>query len=146
MRIVRGLGLLLLVGLVLAACTVTRTGSPRPSFPADSSLSVVPTTVPTTTTSAPPAYDDTAADCADASCAIVVRGAVDVPLDAKFGFTDFVVTFVPPETVNFDGADPANGGAHGYLSGTGYMRLNGITITVDGYAEGGARLRFEPPA
>ena len=45
----------------------------------------------------------------------------------------------------FEGADPVNGDVHGNLGGTGYMSLNGIRITVDGYGPAGARLTFAPP-
>jgi hypothetical protein len=141
----RILGLLaaLVVTVLAAACTVTRTGGPAPSpaaAPAPSSSSL-----PSTTSSAPPNYEDTPADCADATCSITIPGRVDIPLEPRFGFTGFVVTFVPPETVLFEGADPVNGNVHGNLGGTGYMSLNGIMITVDGYGPDGARLTFAPP-
>jgi hypothetical protein len=138
----RILGLLAVV-LLTAACTVTRTGGaapvtstpPPPSSAASSSAA----------SSAPPTYEDAPADCADAACSLAIPGRVDIPLAPGFGFTDFVVTFVPPQTVLFEGADPVNGDVHGNLSGTGYMSLNGIMITVDGYGSDGARLTFAPP-
>jgi hypothetical protein len=144
----RILGLLaaLAVTILAAACTVTRTGGPAPAAaPAPATSSSPSTPSSATTSSAPPTYEDTPADCADAACSITVPGRVDIPLEPRFGFTGFVVTFVPPETVLFEGADPVNGNVHGNLGGTGYMRLNGIMITVDGYGPAGARLTFAPP-
>jgi hypothetical protein len=141
----RNLGLLaaLAVTVLAAACTVTRTGGPAP----DAAPPPAPATSasPPATSSAPPTYEDTPADCADAACSITIPGRIDIPLESRFGFTDFVVTFVAPETVLFEGADPVNGDVHGNLGGTGYMSLNGIRITVDGYGPAGARLTFAPP-
>jgi hypothetical protein len=138
---------LLTVALLAAGCTVTRTADPAPAEETTTTTleptnPAEPTSAPST---APGTYEDQPADCADAECTIAIDGRVDVPLEPRFGFTDFVVTFVPPDTVNFEGADPVNGNAHGTLSGTGYMSLNGIMITIDGYGPTGAKLRFEPP-
>jgi hypothetical protein len=142
----RILGLLaaLAVTVLATACTVTRTGGPAPSPAAAPPPSSTTSSSPASS-SAPPTYEDAPADCADATCSITIPGRVDIPLESRFGFTDFVVTFVPPETVLFEGADPVNGNVHGNLSGTGYMSLNGIMITVGGYGPDGARLTFEPP-
>ena len=142
----RFLGLLaaLTVTVLAAACTVTRTGGPAPS-PAAAPPPTSSSAAPATTSSEPPTYADTPADCADAACSITIPGRVDIPLESRFGFTAFVVTFAPPETVLFEGADPVNGNVHGNLGGTGYMSLNGIMITVDGYGPDGARLTFAPP-
>ena len=141
--------------LLAAACTVTRTGGAAPAddplpatSPADTSAADTSSAAPSSSSSsssAPPTYEDEPADCADAACSITIPGRVDIPLDAEFGFTDFVVVFVPPDSMLFEGADPVNGDLHGNLGGTGNMTLNGISITVDGYGPEGARLTFTPP-
>ena len=140
---------LLAVLLLATACTVTRTGGPAAepvATPDQSPSSSAPSSPPSSpASSGPPTYADAPADCADAECSVTIPGRVDIPLEPRFGFTDFVVTFVPPETVLFEGADPVNGDVHGNLGGTGYMSLNGIRITVDGYGPAGARLTFAPP-
>jgi hypothetical protein len=136
---------LLAVALLATGCTVTRTADPAPAEETTATTTYEPTISSGPPSSAPSTYEDGPADCADAECTIAIEGRVDVPLEPRFGFTDFVVTYVPPDTVNFEGADPVNGDAHGTLSGTGYMSLNGIMITIAGYGPTGAKLQFEPP-
>ncbi|HEV7650338.1 MAG TPA: hypothetical protein VGP26_19495 [Actinophytocola sp.] len=143
----RILGLLAVV-LLVTGCTVTRTGAgsaPEPTATPDPSSSSSSSSAPSTSPSAPGTFADAPADCADAECSIAIPGRVDIPLEHRFGFTDFVVTFVPPETMLFEGADPVYGDVHGNLSGTGHMTLNDILITVEGYGPDGARLTFTPP-
>jgi hypothetical protein len=140
---------LLAAALLVAGCTVSRTGGAAPAAESTPTFEATVSSSPPSSgppSSGPVTYEDEAADCADAECSIAIDGRVDVPLEPRFGFTDFVVTFVPPETVTFEGADPVNGDAHGTLSGTGYMSLNGIMITVAGYGPAGAKLQFEPPS
>lgn len=84
------------------------------------------------------------AACADGTCEIVVQGTADVPLDRGFGFTRFRVTFVPPDTVEFFGADPDRGNLSGYISGTGNLEANGIKVAVRMVEGQGAVLRFSP--
>ncbi|MBQ1073280.1 hypothetical protein KBX06_08890 [Micromonospora sp. C31] len=82
--------------------------------------------------------------CRDGTCEIVVRGKVDVPLDRRFGFTDFTVTFIPPKRTQFFGGDPVNGNLRGHVDGTGELNANDISVQVVAISDSGAVLRFSP--
>lgn len=84
------------------------------------------------------------AACADGTCEIVVQATVDVPLDRRFGFVTFRVTFVPPNTVEFFGGDPERGNLRGSIGGSGELQANGIVVAVRTVRGEGAVLRFSP--
>ncbi|MEH1099590.1 hypothetical protein [Micromonospora sp. CPCC 205561] len=82
--------------------------------------------------------------CRDGTCEIVVRGKVEVPLDRRFGFTEFTVTFVPPNRTQFFGGDPVNGNLRGHVDGTGELNANDISVRIVTISDSGAVLRFSP--
>jgi hypothetical protein len=80
--------------------------------------------------------------CADGNCEIVVTGAVDIPLEPRFGFTTFRVTFTPPNLVEFIGEDAGGGSFRGSVGGTGGIGTNGLALFVRTVRGQGAVVRF----
>ena len=109
-----------------------------------------PTPTPAATASSEPAPAATGstdlAACRDARCEIVVRGKVEIPLDPKFGFSSFTVTFVPPDRTLFAATGTDGGSLRGGIGGAGRLTANGISIEVVSTTGSSVVLRFTPPS
>lgn len=82
--------------------------------------------------------------CVNAECEILLTGAVDIPLAAQFGMSEFWFAYGPPNQVSFrttaDGRRPFNG----VVKGTGHISLAaGVTVTIERVDSTGAVIRLE---
>jgi hypothetical protein len=85
--------------------------------------------------------------CKEASCQIIVSGAVKVPLAPKFRMSQFLLTHEAPNRLTFDIRQRGQQPFMGYVLGTGRISLaTGITVTIERMESGGAVLKFEPKA
>lgn len=137
---------LLVVAFGLTACS-----TPVPEA-APPSSSVVPTTpsttpkpTPTTTPSPPPANGSDVGACRQADCEILLAGAADVPLAAKFGVHQLSLKFVAPNRVEFTMIRTKMGYSSGYIAGAGHLSFaNGLSVDLERADAKGAVLRFLP--
>lgn len=64
---------------------------------------------------------------------------------ARFGCSEFFVTYATPNRVVFEVRRPKLGDVHVSIMGTGYLGLaNGVTVTAEKIDASGAVLRFSP--
>lgn len=123
----------------LSSTTATASSGTNPTPPASLPL-------PSTSRAASP---EAAADgtdysaCRDGECEVFVNGKVVIPLDRKFGFTSFEVTYTRGSTAVF-GGDPVNGNLRSTIGGTGELNTNGITMEILSADSAGAVLHFTP--
>ncbi len=138
--------------LLVLAFGLTACSSKAPEAAPSSSAVPTPTTTtpkPTPTTTAPPPL--TAANgsdvkaCRQADCQILLAGAADVPLAAKFGVHQLNLKFVAPNRVEFTMIRTKMGYSRGYIAGAGHLSFaNGLSIDLERADATGAVLRFLP--
>ncbi len=138
--------LLLLAAFGMAGCSSKAPEAAPSSSPAPSTTT---TPQPTPTTTAPPplaaANGSDVKACQKADCEILLTGATDVPLAAKFGVHQLSLKFVAPNRVEFTMIRTKMGYSRGYLEGTGHLSFaNGLSFDVERVNATGAVLRFMP--
>jgi hypothetical protein len=83
--------------------------------------------------------------CRKANCEILIRGAVSIPLDPRFGCNRFTVTYAAPNQVRIMVERSRLNDVRVIIKGTGYVGLaNEVTVTVKKIDASGAVLGFSP--
>ncbi|MCA1655147.1 MAG: hypothetical protein LC635_01470 [Pseudonocardiaceae bacterium] len=129
-------GVLAVVVLALAGCTVSRSGAPAPGTTATLPTTLT-TTLPTTTTTPPAPTAQDGADfqaCADGTCEVAIAGPASIPLPGG----SLVVSAVLEDGIEFDLTSAAGGGSgslRGYCTATFGGGGGGMECPADGPAE-----------
>ena len=137
---------LLVIAFGLTACS---SKAPEAAPSSSSPPSATTTSKPTPTTTAPPplaaANGSDVKACQKADCQILLTGAADVPLAAKFGVHQFSLKYVAPNRVEFTMIRTKMGYSRGYIAGEGHLSFaNGLSLDVERVDATGAVLRFLP--